>query len=66
VYDLAMRDGASHTAVGIALSQRCDLLVAVVQGSAAPGDLQRAAFDYLGSHALHRWMTAALSARERH
>jgi len=62
-YDLAMPDGARHTAIGIALSQRCDLLVAVAQGSAAPDKLQRAAFDYLGSRELHRWMMAALSAR---
>jgi hypothetical protein len=60
VYDLAMPDGARHAAVGIALSQHCDLLVAVAQGSAAPAELQRAAFDTLGSHALHRWMMAAL------
>jgi hypothetical protein len=59
-YDLAMPDGARHAAVGIALSQRCDLLVAVAQGSAAPAELQRAAFDTLGSRELHRWMMAAL------
>jgi hypothetical protein len=62
-YDLAMPGGASHTAVGIALSQRCDLLVAVAQGKAAPAELQRVAFDHLTSRGLHRWMTAALSAR---
>jgi hypothetical protein len=60
VYDLAMPDGARHAAVGIALSQHCDLLVAVAQGSAAPAELQRAAFDTLGSRELHRWMMAAL------
>src|ERR1700761_4673908 len=45
-YDLAMSDGARHAAVGIALSQRCDLLVAVAQGAAPPDKLQRVAFDY--------------------
>jgi hypothetical protein len=60
VYDLAMPDGARHAAVGIALSQRCDLLVAVAQGSAAPAELQRVAVDYLSSRELRRWMTAAL------
>ena len=59
-YDLAMADGSRHAAVGIALSQRCDLLVAVAQGAAAPGDLQRVTFDYLASHELRRWMVAAL------
>ena len=31
-YDLAMSDGSRHAAVGIAVSHRCDLLVAVAQG----------------------------------
>jgi hypothetical protein len=63
VYDLAMPDGASHAAVGIALSRRCDLLVAVAQGAATPAALQRVAFDHLASRDLHRWMTAALGGR---
>jgi hypothetical protein len=65
-YDLAMPDGANHAAVGIALSQRCDLLVAVAQGAAAPDKLQRVAFDYLASGELHHWMMAALGENERH
>ena len=40
-YDLAMTDGARHAAVGIALSQRCDLLVAVAQGRARAGAAAR-------------------------
>src|SRR6201995_4998504 len=63
-YDLAMGDGARHAAVGIALSQRCDLLVAVAQGNVSVGELQRVAFDYLASRELHRWMMAGLGARE--
>jgi hypothetical protein len=63
VYDLAMADGTRHAAVGVALSQRCDLLVAVAQGDAPAVELQRVAFDYLGSRALHRWMMAKLGAR---
>jgi hypothetical protein len=62
-YDLAMPDGADHAAVGIALSQRCDLLVAVAQGAAAPAELQRVVLDYLASRGLRRWMIAALSER---
>src|SRR4030088_278916 len=31
-YDLAMADGSRHSAVGIAVSRRCDLLVAGGQG----------------------------------
>jgi hypothetical protein len=63
-YDLTMPDGVRHAAVGIALSRRCDLLVAVAQGAAAPVELQRVAFDHLASRELHRWMMAAL--RESH
>jgi hypothetical protein len=59
-YDLAMADGARHSAVGVALSHRCDLLVAVAQGKADAPNVQRAALAFLGSQAMARWMTAAL------
>jgi hypothetical protein len=59
-YDLKMFDGSQHTAVGVALSHRCDLLVAVVQGRADASTLQHAALDYLASDAMHHWMMAAL------
>jgi hypothetical protein len=64
VYDLAMADGTRHAAIGIALSQRCDLLVAVAHGNVPAVELQRVAFDHLASHELRRWTTAALGARE--
>jgi hypothetical protein len=59
-YDLAMPDGARHGAVGIALSHRCDLLVAVAQGDGGASELQRVALDFLASHEMHHWMVAAL------
>jgi hypothetical protein len=59
-YDLAMPDGTRHAAVGIAVSHRCDLLVAVAQGAGAASELQRAALDFLASHEMHHWMMAAL------
>ena len=31
-YDLNMSDGSRHAAIGIAVSRRCDLLVAVAHG----------------------------------
>jgi hypothetical protein len=62
-YDLKMRDGAQHLAVGIALSHRCDLLVAVAQGSAMPSELQREALEYLASGEMYRWMLASLGER---
>ena len=59
-YDLKMSDGSQHAAIGIALSHRCDLLVAVAQGRADAATLERAALDYLASDAMHHWMIAAL------
>ena len=64
-YELKMSDGAQHAAIGIALSHRCDLLVAVAQGRAtAPAGLQREALAYLATHEMHRWMMAALGGRQ--
>ena len=62
-YDLAMTGGSHHTAIGIALSHRCDLLVAVTQGEGEPGALERAALEYLATGDMHRWMMAALGGR---
>src|SRR5712692_9112099 len=59
-YHLDMSDGARHAAVGIAVSHRCDLMIAVAQGKGAAPELQRAALDFLATHAMHRWMMAAL------
>jgi len=59
-YDLRMQDGSRHTAVGIAVSKHCDLLVAVAQGSGAASGVQRAALDFLRTADMARWMTAAL------
>jgi hypothetical protein len=60
-YDLKMTDGSQHAAVGFALSRRCDLLVAVAQGTGPADNVQRVAADFLGSDAMARWMTAALN-----
>jgi hypothetical protein len=62
-YDLAMPDGARHSAVGIAVSRRCDLLVAVGQGKGPASEVQRAALELLGSGDLARWMASALDGR---
>ena len=62
-YDLAMSDG-SHTAVGFALSHRCDLIVAVVQGRAGASELQHAALQFLQSQETHRWMMSALGGHQ--
>jgi hypothetical protein len=62
-YDLKMPDGARHAAIGIAVSRRCDLLVAVAQGSGAANEVQRAALEFLGSSEMSRWMVSAMDGR---
>src|SRR6266436_8046046 len=62
-YDLRMSDGSRHAAVGIAVSRRCDLLVAVAQGKGAAPGIQRVALDFLGSNEIAHWITAAMEGR---
>jgi hypothetical protein len=62
-YDLGMADGSRHGAVGIAVSHRCDLLVAVAQGKGAAPGVQRAALAFLGSRDMARWMASAMEGR---
>jgi hypothetical protein len=62
-YDLQMPGGAMRPAVGIAVSSRCDLLVAVAQGTSGAPKVQRAAMAFLESPDLKRWMTSAMDGR---
>jgi hypothetical protein len=62
-YELSMSNGARHVAVGMAVSHRCDLFVAVVQGSATAPELQLAALSFLRSGEMRRWTMAALAVR---
>jgi hypothetical protein len=62
-YHLAMSDGSWHSAVGIAVSRRCDLLVAVVQGKGDAAGVQRAALEFLASADMTRWMADAMDGR---
>ena len=55
-----MADGSRHAAIGIAVSRRCDLLVAVAQGRAKRSGVQRVALEFLASDAMSRWMIAAM------
>ena len=59
-YDLQMADGSRHAAIGIAVSRRCDLLVAVAQGKGAAPGIQRVALDFLALDSMKQWMTSAL------
>lgn len=58
-YDLA--DGTQRHAVGMAVSRKCDLMVAVVQGRAGAPDLQRKAMEQLGSHEAGDWIRLAMT-----
>ena len=62
-YDLRLSDGSRYTAIGIAVSHRCDLMVAVGKGKGDAADMQRAALDFLGSVKMSKWMTAAMEGR---
>jgi hypothetical protein len=59
-YDVRMSDGSRHTAIGIAVSHRCDLLVAVAQGGGGARNVQRVALQFLGSNEMARWMVSAM------
>jgi hypothetical protein len=62
-YSLQMQDGSRHTAAGLAVSRRCDLLVAVAQGKGEAAAIQRAALGFLAKGDVTQWMTAALDGR---
>jgi len=62
-YDLAMPDGGRHMAIGIAVAHRCDLLVAVAQGTADAPQVVRAALELLDRADMRRWMASAMGGR---
>jgi hypothetical protein len=62
-YDLKMPDGSPHIAVGVAVSRRCDLLVAVARGRGDAPEVRRAALAFLATGEMTRWMTAAMEGR---
>lgn len=62
-YDLDMPDGTRHAAIGVAVSRRCDLFVAAVQGRGEPSAMQRAALAFLATQEMMGWMRGALDGR---
>lgn len=58
-YDL---DG-HRTAIGIAVSHRCDLLAVAAQGGGDAANVQREVLAFLGSRAIKTWMVAAMNGR---
>jgi len=59
-YDLRMADRSQRAAIGIAVSRRCDLMVAVAQGRGGAPELQRVALEFLSSSKITSWITAAM------
>jgi hypothetical protein len=62
-YDLLMSDRSRRSAVGIAVSRRCDVLVAVAQGKDAASDVVTSAQKFLASAEMTRWMISAMDGR---
>jgi hypothetical protein len=62
-YDLKMSDSSRHTAIGIAVSRRCDLLVAVAHGGGDAPEMRRAALDFLATREMTRWAMAVMEGR---
>ena len=60
-YDLQMADGSRHAAVGIAVSHRCDLLVAVAQGKGGAKEVEHVALEFLSTGDMAKWMTSAIN-----
>ena len=62
-YELSMPDGSRHSAVGIAVSHRCDLLVAAAKGRGGAVAVERVALEFLESAKMSNWMLAAMEGR---
>jgi hypothetical protein len=62
-YDLGISGDSRQTAVGIAVSHRCNLLVAAAQGSGDAADVQRVALEFLASGEMAHWMMSAMDGQ---
>ena len=62
-YDLKMPDGSRQAAIGVAVSRRCDLLVAVAHGRGDAPEMRRAALEFLATREMTRWAMAAMEGR---
>ncbi|MCA6109987.1 hypothetical protein [Bradyrhizobium cenepequi] len=61
-YNLRLGDG-TRAAIGIAVSHRCDLLVAAAQGRGDAIQVQRAALELLAKAEPARWMKSAMNTQ---
>jgi hypothetical protein len=62
-YDLKMSDGSQQAAIGVAVSRRCDLLVAAAHGKGDAPEVRRAALEFLANGEMTRWAMAAMEGR---
>src|SRR5450631_4575306 len=62
-YQLQLPDHSPRTAIGIAVSRRCDLMVAVALGRGGAAGVAQHALDFLGSNALAGWISAVMAGR---
>jgi hypothetical protein len=62
-YHLQMAAGSQHPAVGIAVSRRCDLLVASAHGNGEASEVRRVALRFLGRDDMEQWIKAVLDGR---
>jgi hypothetical protein len=62
-YHLQMAAGSQHAAVGMAVSRRCDLLVASAHGKGEASEVRRVALSFLAGDDMERWMKAVLDGR---
>jgi hypothetical protein len=62
-YDLKLPDGLRHTAIGVAVSRRCDLLVAVAHGKGDAPEVRRTVLNFLATGEMTHWVMAAMEGR---
>jgi hypothetical protein len=62
-YQLQMPDQARRVAVGIAVSHRCDLFVAVVQGAGTASEIQLMAATLIETNEIRQWVRTAMQMR---
>ena len=62
-FDFALPDSVRRAAIGVAVSGRCDVLVAAAQGRGDANAVQRAALAFLETPEMSQWMAATLDGR---
>jgi hypothetical protein len=63
LYRLKIKDGAEHLAEAIAVSSKCDLVVAIVVGNVADETVRKDAHAFIGSDAVQLWVNKQLGGR---